>query len=114
MGKTQAELLNPVTGLSRDDLVEWMAYKRMKPFGYDAENRQIGAICAAIHNSAGKSYKENVRWDDFFLPSWEEPEEKEEHTGKFGIGTLETVFAAIAVTPDQAKKIKEENRCHKE
>ncbi len=105
LGKTQKELLNPETGLDKEDLLEWMAYKQIKPFGYDEERRRIGMICAAVSNSAGKTYKDNVEWTDFFRPSWEEFEEKPK--SKFDFDTFFTVFtgAAVPIKKDDKQKV---------
>lgn len=99
LGMTQKQLLNPETGLDKQDLVEWMAYRRIRPFGYDEERRRIGMICAALYNSAGKSLKETVDWTDFFRPSWEEPEETHPDgtkKGKFDLDLLLHIFKSVA------------------
>ena len=104
LGMTQKQLLNPETGLSKKDLAEWMAYQRIKPFGYDEERRRFGMICAAISNMAGKSIKEDVDWTDFFRPSWEDPLEippDEIQKGKFDLDLLLHIFKSVAIPKEK-------------
>ena len=101
LGKTQKELLE---GLSMEDFIEWMAYKEIKPFGFDVENQRVGSICAAVYNSAGKSYKKDVVWDDFFKPSWKEPQQTKQP------GSLQTfigMLKGLAKNPGGFKNTKD-------
>lgn len=101
---TQKQLLDPETGLDKKDLIEWMAYRRIKPFGYDEDRRQIGMICAAIYNSAGKSLKDSVDWTDFFRPSWEDPEDVSQNgakKGQFDVDLLLHIFKSVAVPKEK-------------
>ena len=99
--KTQKELFNPVTGLGREDILEWMAYNRIKPFGYDEERRRFGMICAAVCNASGKSYEDHVDWTDFFRPSWEDPGEAQKKTSKLSFDSLLEVFKKVAVPKEK-------------
>lgn len=101
LGKTQDELLN---NMSTDDLIEWAAYRRIKPFGYDVDNMRIGEICAMIINSAGKTFKKEVVWSDFFKPSYDV--EKKEIKKTDPVASLLTVFSAMS--KQQKKNLKEE------
>lgn len=102
--------MNPETGLDREDLLEWAAYKQIKPFGYDEERRRIGMICASIWNSAGKKCEDNIEWTDFFRPSWEEDiMEDEKPKSKFDFDTFFTVFTAAAVPVEKARETKKGN-----
>lgn len=102
LGKTQKEIIDPKIGISKEELIEWMAYQRIKPFGYDEERRRIGTVCASIWNSAGKTCSDTVEWTDFFRPSWEEPEEKPK--SKFDFDTFFTVFTGAAVPIEESKQ----------
>jgi hypothetical protein len=106
LGKTQDELLNH---MSTDDFVEWAAYRRIKPFGYDVDNMRFGEICAMIINSAGKSYKQNVKWTDFFKPSYEMKEINEKKADP--VSSLLAVFTAMEA---QQKKNLEQEKILKE
>jgi len=91
LGYTPAKLLKE---MSVDDLVDMSAYRRIKPFGYDVENRRFGQICSAIYNSAGKSFKKDIEWDDIFLPSWKDSDSKKEPESC--IDSLLSCFTAMA------------------
>ena len=104
LGKTQKELLNPDTGIDQEDLVEWMAYQRTKPFGYDEDRRRFGMVCSAICNSAGKSYTDTLEWTEFFRPSWEKPEETHQDgspKGKFDFDLFLNIFKSLAVPKEE-------------
>ena len=105
LGKTQDELLNH---MSTDDFVEWAAYRRIKPFGYDVDNMRYGEICAMIINSAGKSFKNDVKWTDFFKPSYENDEVKIKKIDPVDpVASLLTVFTAMS--KQQQKNLVKEN-----
>jgi len=112
MGKTQKEILNPITGLDRQDLIEWMAYQRIKPFGYDEDRRRSGMICMAVYNSAGKSISDEVEWTDFFRPSWEDPTENVQPKSKFDFDLFLHIIKSASVPaliqkPKKRRKKKE-------
>ncbi len=106
LGKTQDELFSQ---MSTEDFVEWAAYRRIKPFGYDVDNMRYGEICAMIINSAGKSFKNTVKWTDFFTPSFETKEVITEK--KDPVASLLTVFSAMAAV--QEKKAENEKALKK-
>ena len=91
-GKPQKELLS---WMSVDDLIEMAAYRRIKPFGYDIENRRFGTICSAIYNSAGKTYKKNVEWNDIFKPSWKKESKK--------VDPVVSLIAALSALSEKQK-----------
>lgn len=97
LGKTQGELLSQ---MSTEDFIEWAAYKRVKPFGYDVDNIRFGEICAAIINAAGKTFDKNVKWTDFFTPSYGMPETKKVDP----VNSLLKVFTAMAAQQEKQDK----------
>lgn len=107
LGKTQKEILDHETGLDQQDILEWMAYQRIKPFGYDEERRRFGMVCSSISNSAGKVCSEDTEWSDYFMPSWEDSEKKS-HTSKFSPDSLVKILASVAVKAEP-KDVKKEN-----
>jgi hypothetical protein len=35
-----------------DELIEWMAYARVEPFGFDVDNYRMGAVASTVANVA--------------------------------------------------------------
>jgi len=106
LGKTQTELLN---NLSIDDMIEWLAYKRIKPFGYDVDNRRFGEVCASNYNSAGKSYKDQIKWTDIFQESYKNRDKKQKNIIN-PVNSLADVFREMASQQElkELKKLEKE------
>lgn len=61
--------------LGPNEMKRWIAYSKVKPFGYDIENKRFGTIASAVINMAGKINKKTSNWTDIFKPSWKKIEE---------------------------------------
>ncbi len=63
LGMTVAELNQR---MGHAELINWMAYSRIEPFGYQMQNYRAGMVCAAIQNCFTAKGKERRPTD--FMP----------------------------------------------
>lgn len=69
MGKTVGQLLHDLDeyGGGVDELIEWMAFQRLEPFGYSMRNFRMGVIASTVVNCTprGKGAKP-MKPSDFY------------------------------------------------
>ncbi len=55
--------------ISTDELVEWMAYDRIEPFGYHMENFRMGVVSATVANVAPRGRGSRALKPSDFYPA---------------------------------------------
>jgi hypothetical protein len=68
LGKTQKELLRSLSG---EDLLEWIAYDRINPYGEDRADLRSAIVATVINNSQGGKAKVKD-----FMPTFEPPKKQ--------------------------------------
>jgi len=66
MGRVDVEQM--LDGMSSEQLIGWLAYYGIEPFGYDINNYRSGVVAAAVMNSVrGKESDKVWSHKDFFI-----------------------------------------------
>lgn len=60
---TVAQLLRELTV---DELIEWQAYSRIEPFGFEIENFRAGVVAATVANVAPRKGGKALKPSDFY------------------------------------------------
>lgn len=92
LGLTVAELDRRMSHL---ELVGWMAYSKLEPFGYHIENWRMAMICACVSNlflGKGKPARQPAE----FMPKDPQPKRNEEEQRQFVDAEVRRIFTAMA------------------
>ena len=99
------EMLKSISG---NDLIEWMAYAKLEPFGEERADLRMGILAALIANVNRDSEKTDEFTPQQFMPKFEDAYEEVEPLSQEDVAQkVDIIFSALAMmdaTPSENRE----------